>query len=120
MTAATTVLGGSVSLSTARPLPNDPAVIFVSIRVTPAPASRIRPMVSLGPRCRHPVGSTEPGRQVHHVDFLTVSREPGDHERMFASAESSARWLGRVPERSVDEGAVMLLRRRGRLGSPPA
>jgi hypothetical protein len=51
------------------------------------------------------------------VDVLTARREEDDHEHMPATSEST---LIRATERSIGEGVVELLLRRGRLGSPPA
>jgi hypothetical protein len=51
------------------------------------------------------------------VDVLTASRAESDHERMPVTSESAPI---RAIERSIGEGVVELLLRRGRLGSPPA
>jgi hypothetical protein len=53
----------------------------------------------------------------HQVDVLTARREESDHERMSATWETT---LIRACVRSIGEGVVELLLRRGRLGSPPA
>jgi hypothetical protein len=50
------------------------------------------------------------------VDVLTARRDEGDHEHMPATSESSPI---RALARSIGEGIVELLLRRGRLGSPP-
>jgi hypothetical protein len=51
------------------------------------------------------------------VDVLTARREERDHERMPATSECMPI---RAFSRSIGEGVVELLLRRGRLGSPPA
>jgi hypothetical protein len=51
------------------------------------------------------------------VDVLTARRDESDHERMPATSESTPI---RAFARSIGEGVVALLLRRGRLGSPPA
>jgi len=57
----------------------------------------------------------------HQVDVLTAGREEEHHEHMPATSESTPiRWHGRASKRSIGEGTVELLLRRGRLGSPPA
>jgi hypothetical protein len=53
----------------------------------------------------------------HQVDGLTASREESDHEHMSATSETTPI---RAFARSMGEGVVELLLRRGRLGSPPA